>query len=237
MQIIPVIDLLDGVVVHAKKGERQHYQPIKSLLTNSSKPLDIVTALLDYCPFQQLYIADLNAIQKHGESYETNYQIVESIKQHFPNLKLWIDAGISNKTELNIWNKLHSNLIFASENFSRIGNFVSLKNHQNSNFVLSLDFMPTGYQGPAELLHDSAYWPDDVIVMSLANVGINQGVNIKLLNEIMLRATGSNVFAAGGIRDVNDLNMLKKRGVHGALIATALHQKQLSTQQLASLAK
>ncbi len=235
MQIIPVIDLLDGVVMHAKKGERQHYQPIKSLLTNSCKPLDITAALLDYYPFQQLYIADLNAIQKLSGAHETNYSIVESITQHFPNLRLWIDAGISNHTELNIWNKLHSNLIFASENFSGIGNFVALKNQHNANFVLSLDFMPNGYQGPAELVQDSTYWPRDVIVMALENVGTNQGINIKLLNEIMPRATGYNIYAAGGIRDLGDLTMLKIMGVQGALIATALHQKQLTTQQLESL--
>ncbi len=232
-----MIDLLDGAVVHAIKGERHHYQPIKSLLTHSSKPLDIVAALLDFYPFKQLYIADLNAIQKLDDSNTTNYQIVESIKQHFPNLKLWIDAGICCKTELNIWNKFHSNLIFASENFSRIGNFVSLKNHQNSNFVLSLDFMPNGYQGPAELLQDSAYWPNDVIVMTLANVGANLGVNVNLINEIIQRAAGVNVYAAGGIRDADDLNMLKNMGVYGALIATALHQKQLTYQQLDSLYK
>ncbi len=235
MQIIPVIDLLDGVVVHAKRGERRHYQPIQSFLTSSSKPLDIVAALLDYYPFQQLYIADLNAIQKLKSTYETNYPVVESITRQFPNLKLWVDAGISDQTELNIWNKLHSNLIFASENFSGIGNFLALKNQQDTHFTLSLDFMPTGYRGPAELLQDNSYWPDDVIVMSLANVGTNQGVNIKLLNEIMPRATGFNLYAAGGVRGLDDLTMLKKMGVHGALIATALHQKQLSAQQLESL--
>ncbi|MGB7816442.1 MAG: HisA/HisF-related TIM barrel protein [Methylotenera sp.] len=237
MQIIPVIDLLDGVVVHAKRGERRYYQPIQSFLTNSSKPLDIVAALLDYYPFQQLYLADLNAIQKLNGAYETNYSIIESITQHFPNLKLWVDAGISNQTELNIWNKLHSNLIFASENFSRIGNFLALKNQQDFSFTLSLDFMPTGYQGPAELLRNSAYWPDDVIVMSLANVGTNQGVNIKLMNEIMPRAAGFNIYAAGGTRSLDDLAVLKKIGVHGALIATALHQKQITYQQLDSLYK
>ncbi len=237
MQIIPVIDLLDGVVVHAKRGERQHYQPINSLLINSSKPLDIVAALLDYYPFQQLYIADLNAIQKLGGLYKSNYKIVESIAHQFPNLKLWIDAGISNLTELNIWNKLHSNLIFASENFSGMGNFISLKNQQGSDFVLSLDFMSTGYQGPTELLQDSAYWPNDVIVMTLANVGANLGVDASLINKIIRCSAGLNVYAAGGVRNPDDLLELKNIGVHGALIATALHQKQLSYQQLAHFNK
>jgi phosphoribosylformimino-5-aminoimidazole carboxamide ribotide isomerase len=128
-------------------------------------------------------------------------------------------------------------LIFGSENFSRIGNFLALKNQQGSDFALSLDFMPNGYQGPVELLQDSTYWPDDVIVMSLANVGTNQGVNTMLINKTLQLAPNRNIYAAGGVRDVGDLIKLKDMGARGALIATALHQKQFTYQQLDSLSK
>ncbi|NOS95294.1 MAG: nickel transporter [Methylotenera sp.] len=232
MQVIPVIDLLNGIVVHAKKGDRQHYQAIQSSLTTSSQPLDIVAALLDLFPFEQLYIADLNAIQKLEKSYTTNYNVIESITQQFPHLKLWVDAGISNNTELNIWKKLDIRLVLGSENFAHLNNFTSL-NHDND-FVLSLDFMPQGYQGPMELLTQQQYWPQDVIVMSLDNVGANQGVNSGLLNAIVAKANGFNIYAAGGVRGSEDLAMLKKMGVHGALVATALHLGQLSKQELSA---
>jgi phosphoribosylformimino-5-aminoimidazole carboxamide ribotide isomerase len=234
MQIIPVIDLLNGVVVHAKKGERQHYQPIQSLLTSSSKPLDIVAALLEIYPFTQLYIADLNAIQKTEGAYNTNYQVVEAITLRYPTLTLWVDAGISNNRELSSWQKLNIRLVIGSENFACIDNYCSLKHHEK-NFILSLDFMPHGYQGPAELLTSNEHWPQDVIVMSLANVGTNQGPNTALLGEVLNRAKGFNVYAAGGIRGVDDLMLLKQMGVHGALIATALHQKKISTKTIESL--
>jgi phosphoribosylformimino-5-aminoimidazole carboxamide ribotide isomerase len=228
MQIIPVIDLLNGAVVHAKQGVRQHYQPIKSLLTHSSKPLDIVAALLDIYPFQQLYIADLNAIQKLSD----NFNAIRTISQKFPQLKLWIDAGI-NSTPLNA----HSNVILGSENFSELGIFLAYKKQQKNHFILSLDFMPNGYHGPAELLESSQYWPKNVIVMSLENVGANQGANINLLKEVLQRAPTRNVYAAGGIRHARDLTTLKEIGVHGALIATALHKKQLSTNEIKSLSQ
>lgn len=232
MQIIPVIDLLNGVVVHAKKGDRQHYQAIQSSLTKSSQPLDIVSALLDLHPFEQLYIADLNAIQKLKKNDTSNYNVIESITQQFPHLKLWVDAGISNSTELNIWQKLDIRLVLGSENFAHLSNFTSL-NHDND-FVLSLDFMPQGYQGPIELLTHQEYWPQDVIVMSLDSVGANQGVNSDLLNAIVAKANGFNIYAAGGVRGSEDLVTLKKMGVHGALVATALHLGQLSKQELSA---
>ena len=231
MKIIPVIDLLDGVVVHAKKGERQHYQPIKSLLTKSNQALDIIAAFLDLYPFEQLYIADLNAIQKKEVVYNTNYKIIESITEHFPQLKLWIDAGISSNAELDVWSKPPFNLVFGSENFSNLASFLALSNQQNLQFTLSLDFMPEGFKGPVELLENS-YWPKDVIVMSLSKVGANEGTNTALLNEILTKAQSFNVYAAGGVRNIEDLISLMKMGVHGALIATALHQKQITSAHL-----
>ena len=96
--------------------------------------------------------------------------------------------------------------------------------------------MPHGYQGPLELLANTHYWPQDVIVMLLANVGTNQGVNQALLTEVINRANHFNVYAAGGIRDIADLIMLKEMGLCGALVATALHHQQISSEALEKFA-
>lgn len=223
--------MLNGVVVHAKRGERATYQAIKSQLTHSSKPLDIVTALLNVYPFQQLYIADLNAIQKLDSHCENNYNVIASIKERYPALELWVDAGISNHDELNLWQKLNIRLIIGSENFNQISDFTSLMT-VNEKYILSLDFMPLGFQGPIELLNNTKYWPQDVIVMSLSNVGSNNGVNTELMRNMMARAKGFNLIAAGGIKNLDDLITLKEMGVNNALLATALHQKQITTLQL-----
>lgn len=236
MKVIPVIDLLDGVVVHAKKGERTRYMPIKSQLIPSPKPLDIVAALLEVYPFDQLYIADLNAIQKMNTECKNNYNVIATIKLHYPYLEVWVDAGVSNNTELNLWQKLNVRLIIGSENFTNISDYISL-NIKSEKFILSLDFMQHGYQGPAELLTNFKYWPQDVIVMSLSNVGENIGVNVELMQEIIVRAKGFNLIAAGGVRNSHDLDMLRSMGINTALVATALHQKQISTEQLKNLSQ
>ncbi len=231
MKVIPVIDVLNGVVVHAKRGERATYQAIQSQLTHSSKPLDIVAALLDVYPFQQLYIADLNAIQKLDAGVENNYKMIASIKERYPALELWLDAGISNSTELSFWHELDTRLIIGSESFANIDDYTSL-NTKNKNYILSLDFMALGYQGPIELLANTELWPQDVIMMSLSNVGANHGVNVDLMRQTKARAKGFNLIAAGGVRDADDLIMLKEMDVNAALLATALHQKQISAEQL-----
>ena len=169
-------------------------------------------------------------------THKTNYNIVEAITLHYPALTLWVDAGISNIYELNTWEKLGVRLVLGSENFTNIDSYCSLQHHKKD-FILSLDFMPHGYQGPEELCMHNKYWPQDVIIMSLANVGSNQGANMTLLNEVLSHNKNFNVYAAGGIRDLDDLRLLKEKGVHGALIATALHQKKISTKALEDIAQ
>ena len=60
MQLIPVLDIKDGIVVHAKLGLRTQYAPIQSPLCASSAVVDVINAFLALAPFKIVYIADLN---------------------------------------------------------------------------------------------------------------------------------------------------------------------------------
>ena len=232
MKIIPVIDLLNGMVVHAKKGDRKNYQPIQSLICDSSQPLDIVSALLKYYPFQQLYIADLDAIQKTGTNNST---IIKCIAEHYPELQLWIDPGISSIQESDFWHGHNFNLILGSENFSDLENFLAVRKHLNKDFILSLDYLPDGYQGPTELIENTDYWPENILLMSLAHVGTNQGVNAALLARFKASTRQFKLYAAGGVRNVEDLKIVQGAGFYGALVASALHARQISAQELMAL--
>lgn len=235
MNIIPVIDLLDGQVVHARRGERQHYQAIQSSLCAGSNPLTIVQALLELYPFEQLYIADLNAIQKRGH----HGALIAAISQAFPHLQLWLDAGFSCIEDL--LNYQASMLptqavqyILASESLGNTSDYYELRKACGENCILSLDHTVDGYQGPVELLDSPALWPQNIIIMTLAKVGSNAGTDNNKLTEIIERAYGKNIYAAGGVRHKADLLQLSKLGVYGALIASALHGGQLDSADIAA---
>src|SRR5436309_152588 len=66
-EIIPVIDLMGGLVVRDRGGERDFYRPLVSPLAVSARPADVVRGLLQLHAFRQVYIADLDAIRKRGE--------------------------------------------------------------------------------------------------------------------------------------------------------------------------
>ena len=71
MQIIPVLDLKNGVVVHARMGQRDRYQPIETPLSPTSNPIDVAGGLLSIYPFATVYVADLDAIARSGDNKAT----------------------------------------------------------------------------------------------------------------------------------------------------------------------
>ena len=237
MQIIPVIDLLNNVVVHAKRGQRQHYQPIQSLLTTSSAPLNIVTALLELYPFQTLYIADLDAICGTGN----NDSAIKVISQVYPNLTIWLDCGIGqmNASALYIGGNIRP--VVGSENIQTLQDYRAISDACQSRHVLSLDYsagydVNIGAMGIAELHESATFWPDDTICMTLNAVGSEQGTDMKRLNEVIrlnaVRKTQSRIYAAGGVRHMQDLQALARMGITGALIATALHNGTFSATDI-----
>ncbi len=235
MQIIPVIDLKNGVVVHAKLGHRSHYVPIQSQLTTSSQPLTIVAALLELYPFQTLYIADLDAICGTGNHTDA----IEEISQAHPQLTIWLDCGISqmNHRALHIGGNIRP--VIGSENIQNLLDYRAISYACQSKHVLSLDYSATSAMGIAELHESARFWPDDTICMTLNAVGSGQGVDGERLNRLIkmngARKSPSRIYAAGGVRGSDDLMLLKTMGVSGALIATALHSKQLSTADISAL--
>ena len=62
MQIIPVLDLLDSVVVRGVAGQRDEYRPVESSIAPSSNPVDVAIAFRETFGLNRLYIADLDAI-------------------------------------------------------------------------------------------------------------------------------------------------------------------------------
>ena len=43
-RVIPVIDILNGAVVHAVRGKRSEYKPIESVICKSAEPLEVAKA-------------------------------------------------------------------------------------------------------------------------------------------------------------------------------------------------
>jgi phosphoribosylformimino-5-aminoimidazole carboxamide ribotide isomerase len=235
MLLIPVIDLLQGQVVHARRGERENYRPILSSLCAGSNAADIVTALLELQSFSHLYIADLDAIQNNGE----NLNIINKLQNTFTNLTFWLDAGVCDVASYEkLAAQILGRLVIGSETLQDL----SLLNTRPENKlartapILSLDFQGEQFRGETSLQHNSMLWPDDVIVMTLSRVGANSGPDFERLAQLIklaqLSSPQKNIYAAGGVRHVADLYQLRDMGVTGALVASALHDGRITRADL-----
>ena len=232
MEIIPVIDMKGGQVVHARAGRRDDYQPIQTPLSSSSTPHDVVTGFLCLFPFRRLYVADLDGIEGRGNHDVT----LAFLARDNPGLDLWVDNGIGDKAAASAWlDRDLGCLVLGSESQAETGLVRALRDHPRA--VLSLDFRGDAFLGPSEILQNSDLWPEQVIVMTLARVGAGQGPDLHRLGDIQRRASGRLVYAAGGVRNAADLRVLAEMGLAGALVATALHGGAITSSELASLAR
>ena len=62
MRVIPVIDLKGGAAVHAVRGERERYRPLRSRIAAGSDPVGLTRAVRARFGLEELYVADLDAI-------------------------------------------------------------------------------------------------------------------------------------------------------------------------------
>ena len=227
MQVIPVLDLMGGKVVQARMGDRASYRPIESPLSPTSDAVDVVRGLLAVYPFQTLYVADLDAIQRHGD----NIPVLQRIRAEYPALNMWIDDGPADFDALDAVIRADLGAPVIGSESQRDGALVA-RHRDSSRIVLSLDFRGDAFQGPEEILTESKLWPRRVIVMTLSRVGSGAGPDLPRLAAIKTIAGDREIYAAGGVRDLADLSALKTAGAAGALIASALHDGRVGKADL-----
>ena len=225
MKIIPVIDLKDGVVVHAQQGIREQYQPNCTQLCQSSDIYQIIQAFLGIYNFDAMYIADLNAITQQGG----NERLISEVLAFFPQIVFWIDSGFQRvkKYPGNYFPVLGSEC-YGDETVLELKAF-------NNHFILSLDYSLSKELGAKSLFSNPDLWPDRIIMMTLNRVGSDQGPDLDKLKWFCRQYPLKHFIAAGGIRNTDDLLALKQVGIKQALIASALHSGAISPKDIKNL--
>ena len=233
MEVIPVIDLKGGEVVHAQRGERDSYRPVRSQLCQGSEPVAVVAGLLTVYPFATLYFADLDAIQARGDSTAS----VRQIRQRFPELRLWVDNGLADPAACRDWLARDlSDLVLGSEAQRDRAALDALSDDDaRRHLILSLDYKNDRFLGPPELLSAPSLWPDRIIVMTLSRVGSRGGPDLDLLRRWRHEVPAKKIFAAGGVRGGEDLLALADCGISGVLVATALHERRIGRAEIAAV--
>ncbi|MEQ1528367.1 MAG: HisA/HisF-related TIM barrel protein [Methylococcales bacterium] len=228
MKIIPVLDLKNGLVVHARLGQRDSYQAICTPLCQSAKLEDVIAAFLTLYRFDTFYIADLNAITEQGD----HSRIIAKATQQFPDLQFWVDAGYQRVGDYHNYADNYTPVL-GSESYDN-DKLADLKAFDRR-FILSLDYSATNALGNAAVFSDADIWPDKIIIMTLARVGSRRGPDLDKLGKFCRLYRNKTFIAAGGVRNKQDLIDLQAHGIHYALLATALHSGAINAADIADL--
>ncbi len=237
MKVIPVIDILNQVAVHAVKGKRSEYKPLESNLCKSSDPIEVAKAFKTL-GFSELYMADLDAIIDCRSDFLVLKRVADET-----GLSLLVDAGITNLDRAQrLFESGVSKLIIGTETLDS-KKFVAqaIERFGSSRVVVSLDMkgnsviVKAGFEGciePMCLLKEfQGMGISQVIVLDLTRVGSGEGVDSAFFKKIK-NELDMDIYVGGGVRGIDDLIELKKLGVSGALIATALHTGKISMAEL-----
>ncbi len=236
LKVIPVIDILNGIAVHAVKGKRKDYQPLQSTLTSSVDPVDVAKTF-SHIGFSALYVADLDAIMGGKANFEVLRRIV-----HETGLELMVDSGITDNETIEKLLKINVSKIIIGTETLNTKNFVkdAVRLYRADRIIVSLDLVgeevkvKSDFDGPKNfeilLSEFMSFGVFQFIVLDLSRVGSGEGVNLSLLKKIKNKE--ANLFTGGGIRSLEDLNELKQLSVSGVLIATALHSGKIRVEDL-----
>lgn len=255
MQILPVIDLMHGKVVRGVAGRRSDYRPIESRLCDSAEPAVVAQALVDQFQFEQMYVADLDAIAGAEPAWQTYEQIAAS------GVRLLIDAGVGDVERASALagskaaGHAPAGVIVGLESVATPQQLREIAEKIGSvQLIFSLDMRqgrPLAREGTwtrmsareiAALAH--ACGVRRMILLDLADVGVGQGVStVELCAHIRSTEWGAlssgprtmQLIAGGGVRGRADIERLAAAGSDAVLVASALHDGRLTADDVREL--
>ena len=223
MRCIYVLDILNGAVVHAVRGERSSYEPIAgfSRIVSTSEPLGILQELRP----REVYVADLNLLTGRGDNLEV-------IKKISAVTRTMADMGISKYGDLDRLPASVS-MVLGTETASLQ---LIEEAAREKRVVVSIDMMKRKVlardpelagQTPLQLLQRlNGLKLESVILLELDRVGTSAGLDGPFLEEAAAIAKHP-LILGGGVKDEEDLRTLQENGFSGALLATALHNGRI----------
>jgi len=245
VQVIPVLDLMAGLVVRGVGGRRHEYRPIESVLSPDARPGTVARSLAAI-GFRTAYVADLDAIGGREPAWAIYRDVLEA------GLEPWIDAGISRVEQAISLSRFEcagrglAAIVAGLESLPHpqtLADLIAAVGPERLIFSLDLKSGRPLTEAPAWQTLTPAQIAvialrlgvRRMIVLDLAAVGTGRGAGTEsLCRELRCRDPKLQIIAGGGVRGVDDLRSLARAGCDAALVASALHDGRLDVRQCAS---
>lgn len=244
-RIIPVIDVLSGQTVRAVGGRRSEYRPLESVHLCGSDPVDLAKALVERCGFQELYVADLDALQGGRPQFD----ILRCIAQLPVRLLFDLGVGSPEQVEQTVRELPFTNLCFVlpTEASPDVETFRAClaELQRPSQAALGLDYLKGAFRtkrnsyavatgrdltGP-EAWMDAALQAgvESIVALDVDRVGSDRGF---AWPTGLVSSTNFGKFrrgiSGGGIRSLTDVRDACVQGCDAVLVGSALHDGRIS---------
>ncbi len=232
VNIVPVLDILNGIVVRGIAGKRDQYLPNQSCLVESPDPLLTALAFLKHFQNEWLYVADLDGILHHRPNFEVLKKLAAT------GVKICADIGVRKLSDVEqLFEVGCARCVIALEtlpNFEWLATLVMQCDPTQLTFSLDLKSgIPLhgklSQTPPLEIAqHVHELGISHLIVLDLASVGTNMGIStIQLCKSIKTTCPNLTLWTGGGIRNSQDIQNLDPTQLNGLLIASALHDGRI----------
>jgi phosphoribosylformimino-5-aminoimidazole carboxamide ribotide isomerase len=239
IRVVGVIDLKDGTAVHAVRGERERYRPVRGVMAgDDGDPLFLARAFRAELGLDDLYVADLDAISGEGDN-------TSSIGALARDARVMVDAGVTEPERARALLDLGAHRVVVGTETLTGSEALDRLLADVPDVVLSVDLRDGRALSPdpqlagvpaldaVARLHRAGL--REAIVLDLARVGSGAGPDVRLIAELHAAFPDLELLAGGGVRDVKDLRALGDAGAAGALVATALHLGVIGRRELDEL--
>jgi len=218
VKVIPVLDVMKGLVVHAVEGVREEYKPlVNSAVCSSPEPKCFIDKFWEL-GFDEIYIADLDSIMNTGE----NWSVIEyAVKRGF---RVFADIGrkgiLKNNGE-RLCFVIGTEYLFYPQELKLICNRVSSldiveREVKFANTILPIESVLNRYR-------ELGCWPQTLLVINLKRVGTMKGFDVEIV-KLVRKFYRGRLVVGGGISGIEEVKKLGEAGVDGVIIATSLHK-------------
>jgi phosphoribosylformimino-5-aminoimidazole carboxamide ribotide isomerase len=242
MQVLPVLDVLNGIVVRGVAGRRAEYRALRSQLVDAVAPLEVARALRRTFGFQRLYVADLDGIQHQHPHWTTFEKLIND------GFQLLVDAGLSSDADIRRLKDIGCEVVLGMES-SKNPEHVARLAAIGGMTTFSLDLSG----GELMLAADAHGWCHDplavarqvihcgisrLIVLDLADVGMGRGTRTRALcSSLLAEFPELHLTSGGGVRGLDDLRQWRILGADQILVASALHDGNLTPQDISEVSE
>lgn len=240
MLIIPAIDIKDGNVVRLFQGELSNKKvyskdPVKTAKYWVRQGANIIH-IVDLDGASSGIIKNLSIVKNITKKIPIPIQFGGGVRQ-MDTIKLLLDAGVNRVV---LGTKAAEDKNFLKKAFTKFGKKIIVSIDAKDQYVLI-----KGWQESYKKLHASVLANTlketgfkEFIYTDISKDGTLKGPNMKSIKS-MLKETGMNIIASGGVSCLNDiykLKLLEKQGITGIIIGKALYEKKFTLKQALNFA-